>query len=149
MLAYCCWTTWNGCKIGFWNFFLQYLNTKYAISGLTFSLITHLYTMSLIWHLPSNGHSCLFLQLQSDVFSTFSSVIFRYFRFCKARLLKTAGAEMTPLWQSSSRRWKVSLMKLQMFDCKKRTRLLKYHQKEIIVFMKSSNYLVMLILSNF
>ena len=149
MLAYCCWTTWNGCKIGFWNFFLQYLNTKYAISGLTFSLITHLYTMSLIWHLPSNGHSCLFLQLQSDVFSTFSSVIFRYFRFCKARLLKTAGAEMTPPWQSSSRRWKVSLMKLQMFDCKKRTRLLKYHQKEIIVFMKSSNYLVMLILSNF
>ena len=149
MLAYCCWTTWNGCKIGFWNFFLQYLNTKYAISGLTFSLITHLYTMSLIWHLPSNGHSCLFLQLQSDVFSTFSSVIFRYFRFCKARLLKTVDAEMAPPLQSSSRRWKVSLMKLQMFDCKKRTRLLKYHQKEIIVFMKSSNYLVMLILSNF
>ena len=133
MLAYCCWTTWNGCKIGFWNFFLQYLNTKYAISGLTFSLITHLYTMSLIWHLPSNGHSCLFLQLQSDVFSTFSSVIFRYFRFYKAGLLKTVGAEMTPPWQSLSRRWKVSLMKLIMFDCKKRTMLLKYHQKEIIV----------------
>ena len=149
MLAYCCWTTWNGCKIGFWNFFLQYLNTKYAISGLTFSLITHLYTMSLIWHLPSNGHSCLFLQLQSDVFSTFSSVTFRYFRFYIARLLKTVDAEMAPPLQSSSRRWKVSLMKLQMFDCKKRTRLLKYHQKEIIVFMKSSNYLVMLILSNF
>ena len=133
MLAYCYWATWNVCKICFWNFFLQYLNTKCAISGLTFLLITHLYTISLIWHLPSSGHSRLFLQLQSDVFSTFSFVTFRYFRFYIAHLLKTVDAEMTPPLQSSSRRWKVSLMKLQMFDCKKRTRLLKYHQKEIIV----------------